>query len=374
MQLQYREEIRLKRITMCRSIMCIILLVCLFYISDVVQAETLKVKAPINLHVVKETKHSLRITWNLVEGVDGYEIYRCKWGNKEFKKVKDIKNSKTKKWVNKKLKENTIYRYQIKAYKIVNGVRVRSESAYIISAKTHTKKCKKVNANRVIPEVDSIEIGMGMTREMSANVKVLKKGKAAYNENVNWYSTDKSIASITKDGMLTANKKEGKCYIYAKAHNGKNSKKIPVEIVNQSMPKNFEMENVTGSAKILLKKYKNEVCKIAEFFTQHPLEEEGWISYEDEEGYDIEPAGLNVANIQSELDNIFMEFEYGDALTIMVEKEKVVFTITEELEDGTLICQTIEYYFREYIDDSYWEEGYYEIAEHWGYAYETNEE
>ncbi len=55
---------------------------------------------------------------------------------------------------------------------------------------------------------------------------------------------NKDIATITKDGKLKAKNKAGVCYIYAKAHNGKNSKKIPVYVLDPSTPQAFDLEEI----------------------------------------------------------------------------------------------------------------------------------
>lgn len=56
------------------------------------------------------------------------------------------------------------------------------------------------------------------------------KGKAK-TKGLRWYSSNKEIAKVEKKTGKLVLKKKGICYVWAKAYNGKNSKKIKV-IVN----------------------------------------------------------------------------------------------------------------------------------------------
>ncbi len=336
-------------------------------------AQTVSVKAPLNLHVIKHSSTALKITWNPVEGAGGYEIYRCRSGSRKFKKVKTIKTPKKTSWINKKLKTNKIYKYQIKAYANINGKRKRSRSAYTISAKTYTKKSKTVNVNRVETDTYLFEIDMGKSEKFYARAITTKKKKKVISKKVRWYSKNKDIATITKDGKLTAGNKAGVCYVYAKAHNGKNSKKFPVYVLDPSTPKSFYLEDVTGKAKTLLAKYKKEVCQVAKHFTNHRPNGEMDISYDKEDGWEISPQYVKTDAILGAMKKIFNEF--GDKLMITANKEKVYFTLEEPHGNGTSTFHIIEYYYNKVIYDYYWDEGYMEIADYWGYySYEAENE
>lgn len=335
------------------------------------QIKATQIKAPLNLHIVKKSTTALQLSWNPVEGAGGYEIYRCPAGKKTYKRVKVVKNPAKGVWLNKKLKKNKTYKYRIKAYAISNGVKMLSKYAYTVSARTYTKKSKVVNVKKVVPE-DYVFIDMGMEDTIRATVKTKKKGKKAVSKKVTWYSKNKDIATITKDGRITAKNKPGICYIYAKAHNGKNSKKVPVYVENQAEPEEFDLEHVEGTAKELLTKYKKEVCQVAYYFTGHIPKEDVMISYDTEDGWDLEPVNLNINEIKEPLQKIFAEF--SEPLVIQANSKELTFTLTEQLDDSRLLFRTIDYYYHMNINDYVWDDEYYEIANHWGYSHETNDE
>ena len=208
------------------------------------EKRTAQVKAPLNLHVVKKSTTSLRISWNPVEGAGGYEIYRCPAGKHNYKRVKVIKNPMKGVWLNKRLKKNKTYKYRIKAYAVVNGVKVLSKYAYTVSARTYTKKSKVVNVNLVKTDTYLLETDFGKTEKFLAWARTTKRKKKVVSRKLAWYSKNKDIATITKDGKLKAKNKAGVCYIYAKAHNGKNSKKIPVYVLDPSTPQAFDLEEI----------------------------------------------------------------------------------------------------------------------------------
>ena len=334
------------------------------------EKRTAQVKAPLNLHVVKKSTTSLRISWNPVEGAGGYEIYRCPAGKHNYKRVKVIKNPMKGVWLNKRLKKNKTYKYRIKAYAVVNGVKVLSKYAYTVSARTYTKNSKVVNVKKVEPE-DYVFIDMGMKDSICAKVKTKQKGKKAVSKKVTWYSKNKDIATITKDGKITAKNKPGVCYIYAKAHNGKNSKKVPVYVENQAEPEEFDLEHVGGTAKELLTKYKKEVCQVAFYFTGHIPKEDIMICYDADLGWDLDPEYINIDEIKEPLLKIFSEF--SESLIISANSEELSFTQTEHLSGTLSLYRTIDYYYHKDLYDYILHDEYYDIARHWGYSDETNE-
>ncbi|SKA67581.1 Ig-like domain (group 2) [Eubacterium uniforme] len=64
----------------------------------------------------------------------------------------------------------------------------------------------------------------------SKGAKVIYSSKVILSKKIRWYCSNKRVLKINnKKGKMKALKK-GKCYIWAKAHNGINSKKIKVII------------------------------------------------------------------------------------------------------------------------------------------------
>ena len=73
-----------------------------------------------------------------------------------------------------------------------------------------------------------ITLGIRMTRKMGPYVKASKygkyKNKKALSQLVRWGSSNESIATVDKDGVVTAGIQTGTCTLYAIAHNGKEAK------------------------------------------------------------------------------------------------------------------------------------------------------
>ena len=58
---------------------------------------------------------------------------------------------------------------------------------------------------------------------------LLNKGKAK-TKGLRWYSSNRSIAKVGKKTGRLVLKNKGTCYVWAKAYNGLNSKKIKVVV------------------------------------------------------------------------------------------------------------------------------------------------
>jgi hypothetical protein len=56
-----------------------------------------------------------------------------------------------------------------------------------------------------------------------------ESGKKLISGKIRWYSDNTKVATVSQGGKLKF-KKKGVCYIWAKAHNGENSRKIRVSV------------------------------------------------------------------------------------------------------------------------------------------------
>lgn len=65
-------------------------------------------------------KKQVTISWGKVNKAKGYEVYRAV-KNGSYKKVATIKSAKKIKWVDKKVKKGTTYKYKVRAYAKVKG-------------------------------------------------------------------------------------------------------------------------------------------------------------------------------------------------------------------------------------------------------------
>ena len=91
---------------------------------------------------VNQTKTSITLEWSKLDGVDGYLVYgnRCNTSTKtyKYKKLATITNGRT--WTHKNLKKGTFYKYIVKAYKIVDGKKVVTDTSASIHVITQGSK------------------------------------------------------------------------------------------------------------------------------------------------------------------------------------------------------------------------------------------
>ena len=102
----------------------------------------------------KLKKNSVTVKWNKVKNADGYSVYGAKCGAKSKYKVLKVVSGKTTSYTHKKLKKGTYYKYNIVAFKYVNGVKVTLAASKKIHATTlggkyGVAKAVKLNKSKV---------------------------------------------------------------------------------------------------------------------------------------------------------------------------------------------------------------------------------
>ena len=80
----------------------------------------------------------VKLSWKKVNGASGYKVYRATKKNGKYTLVKTIKNAKTVKFTDKKVKKNKTYYYKVSAYKTVAKKVVKG--AYSARAKVRVKR------------------------------------------------------------------------------------------------------------------------------------------------------------------------------------------------------------------------------------------
>lgn len=80
----------------------------------------------------------VKLSWKKVNGASGYKVYRATKKNGKYTLVKTIKNIKTVKFTDKKVKKNKTYYYKVSAYKTVAKKVVKG--AYSAKAKVRVKR------------------------------------------------------------------------------------------------------------------------------------------------------------------------------------------------------------------------------------------
>ena len=164
----------------------------------------------------KLKKNSVTVKWNKVKNADGYIVYGAKCGAKSKYKVLKVVSGKTTSYTHKKLKKGTYYKYNIVAFKYVNGVKVTLAASKKIHATTLGGKygvAKAVKLNK-----SNVKIKKGKTFKIKAS-EIKKDKKIKRHRAICYESSNAKIATVNSKGKIKA-KKKGKCTIYVYAQNG----------------------------------------------------------------------------------------------------------------------------------------------------------
>ena len=174
---------------------------------------------------VNQTKTSITLEWSKLDGVDGYLVYgnRCNTNTKTYKyqKLATITNGHT--WTHKNLKKGTFYKYIVKAYKIVDGKKVVTDTSVSIHVITQGSKygiAKSVSVTKIgnKKNVSKITLKKGKTAQITAK-EIKKDKKIRHHRNLCYESSNTAVATVTPEGLIQAVGK-GTCTIWVYAQNG----------------------------------------------------------------------------------------------------------------------------------------------------------
>lgn len=176
---------------------------------------------------VKQTKTSVTLQWNIIKDADGYFIYgnRCNTGTKSYKyrKLATITGGDISTWTQKDLKKGTYYKYVVKAYRLVNGKKVVTDTSISVHAVTGGGKYGNAKAVSVTQignkrNVSKITLKMGKTAQIKAK-EVKKDKKIERHRKLCYESSNTKVATVIPDGLIRATGK-GTCTIWVYAQNG----------------------------------------------------------------------------------------------------------------------------------------------------------
>ena len=161
-------------------------------------------------------KTSQTLSYKKIANADGYLIYGSKCGD-EMKELANLP-ADTPNYTIKKLRKGTNYKYQVKAYQIINGEQVIIATSKIIHTITESKKYG--NPTKVTTVKASVKLEVGKSITVTGQV-VLPKGKKLKEHTavIRYESSNKEIATVNSKGKISA-KAKGICYVYAYAQNG----------------------------------------------------------------------------------------------------------------------------------------------------------
>lgn len=134
--------------------------------------------------------------------------------------------------INGKMLDSTKnYNIYLKAYKYENGKKVylaRSINVHVVGR--NNKKYSNVVKVKVAKSSYRLAVGKKVRIKAKTRLEFPKRKQLsdAHAKEFRYATTDKSIATVSKDGIITA-RKAGTCYVYVYARNGY-PKKIKVKV------------------------------------------------------------------------------------------------------------------------------------------------
>ena len=175
----------------------------------------------------KPDKNTQTLTYKKVANVDGYLIYGGKCG-KKMTKLEEV-SANTTSYTVRNLKKGTYYKYQVKAYRMIDGEQVIIMSSKVIHSITESKTYS--DPIKVTSNTESVRLATGRSKTVGCKVVLPKGGKLKeHTALIRYESSNKAIATVNSMGKITA-KAKGSCYVYAYAQNGVYQKiKVTVDI------------------------------------------------------------------------------------------------------------------------------------------------
>ncbi|MCR5083863.1 MAG: Ig-like domain-containing protein, partial [Parasporobacterium sp.] len=186
---------------------------------------------------VIQSGKKLKIKWSKVKGASGYYVYAQYCGSSftstPAKTVTSgsVTSVSLKKLNGKKLNLKRHYKVYVVAYKTVDGenqILGRTIAGHIVGSKNTTYS----NPKKITLKKTKITLTVGKTTKIKATVTLanskLKHLEEGHGAKFRYASSNKSIATVTKNGKIKA-KKAGTCYIWVYAINGY-AKKVKVTV------------------------------------------------------------------------------------------------------------------------------------------------
>lgn len=173
------------------------------YAGMKIQSFNIVIEQVKNLRVATRKATSLTLTWDKIDGVDGYRIYKYDATTKKYKYLKQLNGKDTNSYTDSNLVQGTQYRYRVRAFKLIDNV--KKYGKYCPKYKTYTKPkkvslktkkgSKKVTLSwKKVTGAQGYRIYMKKGNGSFSKIKEIKKG---------------STVSYTKSGLT-----KGKTYYF----------------------------------------------------------------------------------------------------------------------------------------------------------------
>ena len=161
--------------------------------------------------VTSASYDKLRLSWEPMSGVDGYQIYRATAKSGKYAKIATVKGASSATYTDTGRTCGTRYYYKLRAYKKIGGKTVYSKYSSILSAYAKPAKVKVSDAyapsNSVITIAVSFTTVRGAT-DYEAQINQIKNGKETGFRNYTYDEDGKKSNFSTYKQRLTMLKKQ----------------------------------------------------------------------------------------------------------------------------------------------------------------------
>ena len=168
------------------------------------------------------------LSWTKVKKAKSYVVYQYNYQSRKYNKVAVRKGYSANYYNIPNASSSTKYKYVVRASKNVNGslgyIGKRSYAIWAVAGSNESGNALKITTSKT-----SIRGSAGKSIKLTSTV-LAAPGKPLLSSNIRWYSSNSKIASVNKETGKIKLIKKGKCKVWAKAHNGKNSEKIIVTV------------------------------------------------------------------------------------------------------------------------------------------------
>lgn len=198
------------------------------YVSPAVSISNKKKNKIQNLYLrPTNSGKNMFLSWDRVRKAKSYVVYKYDNNAKKYKKV-TVRNGYTTNFYNiPNAVSGEVYRYKVVGKTKKNGKgKIIVKKSYPVWAVA--KPATLGNATKVTTSKTKLTGKVGKTKKLKA--KITADGVPKLSTYIRWYSSNAKIAKVDRKTGKVKFRKKGKCYIWAKAHNGKNSKKILVKV------------------------------------------------------------------------------------------------------------------------------------------------
>ena len=179
---------------------------------------------PALIQPIVSQKRKQIINWKKVKGADGYFVYvsRCndKKDIRKLQRIAIISSPGKTSYVNRKLKKNTGYKYEVRAYRIRNGKKIVVGRSLQLHAFTKGSKTYDNPAGVRISGNGKRTLKVGKSIKINAKVVLPKDKKCRWHTaKIRYLVSDTKVVSVSTKGKIMA-KSVGEATVYAIAQNG----------------------------------------------------------------------------------------------------------------------------------------------------------